>query len=197
MVITILNPGCSYFGLFWRLLFYNQHLSNFQEHVMIFKSINKFLWKSYLNERNKVRKVHKIKTTNRRRSYPSCMLTSQDFCPVKPLNGLSLGTNIRVRAWFWVIVGNFPVLPVCKCTLNCRWSFPALNFIYLNMTKTGKKNWRYQTSTGQRAKFVNPLTAEWVLIALIDFTLSDARRFYSSMGNPLAGKGLRKTKAER
>ena len=25
---------------------------------------------------------------------------------------------------------------------------------------------------------------------LIDFTLSDARRFYSSMGNPLAAKGL-------
>ena len=37
---------------------------------------------------------------------------------------------------------------------------------------------------------VNPLTAEWALKALIDFTLSNARRFYSSMGNPLAGKGL-------
>jgi len=37
---------------------------------------------------------------------------------------------------------------------------------------------------------LNPLTAEWVLRALIDFTLSNARRFYSSMGYPLAGKGL-------
>ena len=37
---------------------------------------------------------------------------------------------------------------------------------------------------------INPLTAELVLRALIDFTLSNARRFYSSMGNPLAGKGL-------
>ena len=37
----------------------------------------------------------------------------------------------------------------------------------------------------------NPLTAEWALRALIDFTLSNARRFYSSMGNPLDGKGLR------
>ena len=37
---------------------------------------------------------------------------------------------------------------------------------------------------------INPLTAEWVLRALIDFTLSNARRFYSSMGNPLDGKGL-------
>ena len=27
-------------------------------------------------------------------------------------------------------------------------------------------------------------------MALIDFTLSNARRFYSSMGNPLGGKGL-------
>ena len=39
---------------------------------------------------------------------------------------------------------------------------------------------------------VNPLPAEWVLRALIDFTLSNARRFYSSMGNPLEGKGVKK-----
>jgi len=38
---------------------------------------------------------------------------------------------------------------------------------------------------------LNPLTAEWALRALKDFTLSKARRFYSSMGNPLAVKGLR------
>ena len=37
---------------------------------------------------------------------------------------------------------------------------------------------------------INPLTAEWALRALIDFTLSNARRFYSSMGNPLDRKGL-------
>ena len=37
---------------------------------------------------------------------------------------------------------------------------------------------------------LNPLTAEWALRAPIDFTLSNARRFYSSMGNPLDGKGL-------
>ena len=37
---------------------------------------------------------------------------------------------------------------------------------------------------------LNPLTSEWALRALIDFTLSNARGFYSSMGNPLAGKGL-------
>ena len=36
----------------------------------------------------------------------------------------------------------------------------------------------------------HPLTAERAFRALIDFTLSNARRFYSSMGNPLAGKGL-------
>ena len=39
-------------------------------------------------------------------------------------------------------------------------------------------------------KTLNPLTADWALRALIDFTLSNARRFYSSMGNPLDGKGL-------
>ena len=38
---------------------------------------------------------------------------------------------------------------------------------------------------------VNPLTAEWALRSIIDFTLSNARRFYSSMGNPLDGKGLK------
>ena len=41
---------------------------------------------------------------------------------------------------------------------------------------------------------LNPLTAEWALRALIDFTLSNARRFYSSMGNPLDGKGLTTSK---
>ena len=41
-----------------------------------------------------------------------------------------------------------------------------------------------------RSKVFNPLTAEWALRALRDFTLSNARWFYSSMGNPLDGKGL-------
>ena len=44
------------------------------------------------------------------------------------------------------------------------------------------------------ATFFNPLTAEWALRALIDFTLSNARRFYSSKGNPLDGKGSRTSK---
>ena len=35
---------------------------------------------------------------------------------------------------------------------------------------------------------INPLTAERALKALIDFTLSNARRFYLSMGNLLDGK---------
>ena len=41
---------------------------------------------------------------------------------------------------------------------------------------------------------INPLTSKWVLRALIDFTLANARRFYSSMGNPLDGKGLTTSK---
>ena len=38
--------------------------------------------------------------------------------------------------------------------------------------------------------YLNALTAVGALMTLIDFTLSNARRFYSSMGNPLAVKGL-------
>ena len=37
----------------------------------------------------------------------------------------------------------------------------------------------------------NALTAVGALMTLIDFTLANARRFYSSMGNPLAVKGLK------
>ena len=37
---------------------------------------------------------------------------------------------------------------------------------------------------------LNPFTAVGVDRSLIDFTLSNARRFYSSKGNPLAVKGL-------
>ena len=39
----------------------------------------------------------------------------------------------------------------------------------------------------------NPFPSKWVLRALIDFTLSNARRFYSSMGNLLDRKGLKCT----
>ena len=42
----------------------------------------------------------------------------------------------------------------------------------------------------KKMKQVSPLTAEGALRALIDLTLSNAKRFYSSMGNPLDGKGL-------
>ena len=37
---------------------------------------------------------------------------------------------------------------------------------------------------------VNALTAAGALRILIDFTLSNVRRFYSSVGNPMAVKGL-------
>ena len=48
------------------------------------------------------------------------------------------------------------------------------------------KTWVLRTDSA-----VNPFPFERVLRALIDFTLSNARRFYSSMGNLLDGKGLR------
>ena len=41
---------------------------------------------------------------------------------------------------------------------------------------------------------INPFPFERVLRALTDFTLSNARRFYSSMGNLLDGKGLKTSK---
>ena len=37
---------------------------------------------------------------------------------------------------------------------------------------------------------MNALTAIGALMTVMDFTLSNARRFYPSMGNPLAVKGL-------
>ena len=40
----------------------------------------------------------------------------------------------------------------------------------------------------------NPFPSKWVLRALIDFTLSNARRFYSSMGNLSDRKGLTTSK---
>ena len=38
---------------------------------------------------------------------------------------------------------------------------------------------------------MSPLTLSLPIVPLIDFTLSNARRFYSSMGNPTGLKGLR------
>ena len=43
---------------------------------------------------------------------------------------------------------------------------------------------------------LNPLRSVGALITLIDFTLSNARRFYSSMGNPSDMKGLKGKAAE-
>ena len=39
--------------------------------------------------------------------------------------------------------------------------------------------------------FNNALTAVGALMTLLDFTLPDARRFYSSMGSPSAVKGIK------
>ena len=43
----------------------------------------------------------------------------------------------------------------------------------------------------QKENSFNALPAVGALMTLIDFTLSNARRFYSSMENPLAVKELR------
>ena len=62
---------------------------------------------------------------------------------------------------------------VSRCRGEDRWSLSWTNI----------HHWRCSLS-------LNPLTPDWALRALIDFTLSNARRFYSSMGKPLDGKGL-------
>ena len=73
---------------------------------------------------------------------------------------------------------------------------PELNVIVVRKgllsTPASKRDW-LANCVDTRASFAgqfNPLTAEWALRALIDFTLSNARRFYSSMGNLLDAKGL-------
>ena len=48
------------------------------------------------------------------------------------------------------------------------------------------------TNADKELSFLNDFTAVGALRALIDFTLSNARRFYMSMGIPLAMKGLMK-----
>ena len=51
--------------------------------------------------------------------------------------------------------------------------------------------WILQRNLSSCGRSVNALAAVGALVTLIYFTLSNARRFYSSRGNPLAVKGLR------
>ena len=78
--------------------------------------------------------------------------TTQDFCPAKPLNGLSLVTNIRARKCM-ALSGRRKFLNLtrsrCKTTLYGHRSCATLNFTVFNMTKIGKDNWKYQTSKEQ------------------------------------------------
>ena len=77
--------------------------------------------------------------------------------------------------------------PLCKGYSLCKMGTLGQK---INMPKTSLRvNYR-RPMQKTAPKKLNPLTAEWALRALIDFTLSNARRFYSSMGNPLDGKGL-------
>ena len=49
---------------------------------------------------------------------------------------------------------------------------------------------RSSTKRSSRGTFINSLTLSLPIVPLTDFTLSNARRFYSSMGNPTGLKGL-------
>ena len=63
-------------------------------------------------------------------------------------------------------------------------------FVYRALLCLAISAWELLTTSKTMSQLINPLTAQWALTALIDFTLSNARRFYSSKGNPLDGKGL-------
>ena len=85
--------------------------------------------------------------------------------------------------------------PSLGTTSRCRGMFHT-NFTSLVSTHHLGCSSLYQGLVSSSSLLVilsvfNPSTAEWALKALIDFTLSNARRFYSSMGNALYGKGLR------
>ena len=56
--------------------------------------------------------------------------------------------------------------------------------------KKNKKTKKHMERDINDNRELHPFPFEWVLRALTDFTLSNARRFYSSMGNLLDGKGL-------
>ena len=70
-------------------------------------------------------------------------------------------------------------------THKLRALLPPVNNSHYDL-RTKRRFQRFVSNTNR----FNPLTAERALRALIDFTPSNARRFYSSMGNPLDGKGL-------
>ena len=74
-----------------------------------------------------------------------------------------------------------PIFPLIRTHLFC----------HVNVSVVSAEVWPRDRPAKDRSTMLNPLTAEWALRAQ-DFTLSNARRFYSSMGNPLDAKGLSK-----
>ena len=87
------------------------------------------------------------------------------FFPVI-LTRTNKSNNIVLKVKFWSISGRY------FCSFYCSYTMERKTFSELLLSLT-------------------ILTAVGALRALIDFTLSNARRFYSSMANPLAVKGLR------
>ena len=93
------------------------------------------------------------------------------------------------KNFFWefdsIIMQNF--LP-----LFCTPTWPSHHVSENQEYQPWQYKYYYSTEITRPARLCfNPLTAEWALRALIDFTLSNTRRFYSSMGNPLAMKGFK------
>ena len=90
----------------------------------------------------------------------------------------------------------------CTCHSGFLWNSCILQYAaallqskVVNDLEAGeRKRYFFYSSCRGVGMLVNPLTAEGALTALIDFTLSNARRFYSSKGNPLDGKGLTTSK---
>ena len=57
-------------------------------------------------------------------------------------------------------------------------------------------SWCYERRPASSAFLLNPSVSVSALMTLIDFTLSNARRFYSSMGNPSDTEGLTERKQD-
>ena len=108
---------------------------------------------------------------------------------------------MQPRRLCWQESHNFAYLMLKKLlVLHALHVFFAFVFVHfasvLVQSATGFAVVRATQALGNSTptNWINPLPAEWVLRALIGFTLSNARPFYSPMGNPLGGKGLTTSK---
>ena len=156
-----------------------------------------------------------VKTTRKRREHaPFIRNSKSQFRPRFRLTAsslLKLSTVVKVRRWH--IMTDFgcvtPIQP-SSATIVDYLKFP--NIVYTSFKKHSNPDWSVIAERKKKritktvslisilvvlVYFINALTAVGALVTLIDFTLSNARRFYSSVGNPLTVKGLNNIRLTR